>query len=182
MTRSGSVGRRNYSGRPRRTVIRDCLKRLGKTDLPQGVEIAHGQRGRRPCADNPATRLQGEEGLLPDGGPEPAQGREGGRLCLRRLHGGAALGGDPAGQAHPGHPPGGPGPCGPHGERGRWCSSTAVPTAECTPEYLHAVRLHGVLLRPACPGPSGEPQGGPAEHRGGGEQGHWSCNSRPTPC
>ena len=182
-SRSGRFGRRDYSGGPGGRTFWDCLKKLGNDGpvrrawrSPTASEVVDHVRTTPPRAfkDKPDSSLTVGLNLL--------QGREGRRLCLRRLARGRCsrrrrlLVKRIRGIRRAAH-----GPRGPHGQRedgahrlrrhGR--VHAGVPAAVC---------LHGLVLRRACPGPSGEPQGGPAEHRGGGEQGHWSCRSRPTPC
>ncbi len=55
-------------------AILKVLEEDGIEELPAGVEIAHASEVVEMC-DNPATAFRGEEGLLPDGGAQPAQGR-----------------------------------------------------------------------------------------------------------
>ena len=116
-------------------AILKVLEENGIQELPAGVEIAHASEVVEMC-DNPATAFREKKDSSLTVGLEPAQGRQRGRLCLRRLHRRPAGRRHPAGQAHPGHPPGRPGPCGAHRGTAARCSSTAAPTPSVPPEYL----------------------------------------------
>ena len=76
-------------------VIRDCLTKLGKTDLPQGVEIAPASEVIT-MEDNPARAFKDKPDSSMTVGLNLLKAKKGDAFVSAGFDGGAALGGDPA--------------------------------------------------------------------------------------
>ena len=136
--------------------------------LPKGVEIANAE-DVVDMHDDPATVLKKEAAVLNGRRLADAARRRRGRIRVRRIYGGAALGGDADGAACEGHPPRGHGADYPDGH-GKRHAHRLRRDGGLHAGISAAIRIHGIVLR-AEAARRGAAARGAFEHRHGGQQG-----------
>lgn len=152
---------------------------------PSDPDAAEG-RGDRKCggrgryARRPGDGSEKEAAVLDGCRLADAARRRRGRIRVRRIYGGAALGGDADGAACEGHPPRGHGADYPDGH-GKRHAHRLRRDGGLHAGISAAIRIHGIVLR-AEAARRGAAARGAFEHRHGGQQGRASCKRRSIRC
>lgn len=111
----------------RTAEVLKAVEACGQKSLPAGVEIKDAKEVVE-IADDPAMAFKQKPDSSLTVGLNLLKDGAGRRLCLRRVHRGAALRGHAGGQAHSGHPPGRHGAPDSHPPGDGRSSATAAPT------------------------------------------------------